>query len=142
MMPTGPDRSPKLVLDTSAYSWLRSGHERVLAAVASAEIVWVPCVVIGELEAGFAVGRRQRENSMLLDEFLAEPFVAIRPVDREVGRHYGRLFAQLRSAGTPIPINDVWIAATTLECGGSLLTFDGHFRKVAGLEVTILEAES
>jgi hypothetical protein len=48
-----------------------------------------------------------------------------------VARRYGRLFADLRRAGTPIPINDIWIAATTLDCGGHLLTFDGDFKVIA-----------
>lgn len=140
-MPTGPERSRKIVLDTSAYSWLRSGHEGVLDKVASAEIVWVPTVVIGELEAGFALGRHQRENTTLLDEFLSEPFASVRPVTREVATLYGRLFATLRRGGTPIPINDVWIGAAVLECGGCLVTFDSHFEKIAGLEMTLLQSE-
>jgi tRNA(fMet)-specific endonuclease VapC len=76
---------------------------------------------------------------VLLEEFLAEPFVAVRPTTREVARRYGQVFSELRRAGTPIPINDVWIAATTLECGGVLLTFDGHFGRIAGLEALVLE---
>ena len=139
-MRTGPERPRKIVLDTSAYAWMRSGHQEVLDAAAAADIVWVPTVVLGELEAGFALGDRQRENSVLLDEFLSEPFVSIRPVTREVAHQYGRIFAQLRRGGTPIPINDVWIAATTLDCGGCLVTFDGHFQKIAGLQARILEA--
>ena len=131
----------KLVLDTSAYSWLRSGHEGVLELVASAEIVCVPSVVVGELEAGFALGRHQRENTMLLEEFLAEPFVVLRSVTRGVAKIYGRLFAALRRGGTPIPINDVWIGAAALECGGCLVTFDSHFAQIAGLEMTLLQAE-
>lgn len=137
-MRTGPERSRKIVLDTSAYSWMRSGHEEVLDAAASADIVWVPTVVLGELVAGFALGHRQRENLVWLDEFLSEPFVSIRPVTREVALQYGRIFAELRRGGTPIPINDVWIAATALDCGGSLVTFDRHFQKIAGLQTRTL----
>ncbi len=55
-----------------------------------------------------------------------------------VARRYGRLIADLRRAGTPIPINDVWIAATALDCGGHLLTFDGDFKRVASLDYTVL----
>lgn len=75
---------------------------------------------------------------MLLEEFLAEPFVALLPVTRDVSRRYGRVYSQLRGAGTPIPLNDVWIAATALDCGASVLSFDQHFGRIAGLEARIL----
>jgi tRNA(fMet)-specific endonuclease VapC len=55
-------------------------------------------------------------------------------------RRYGKVFAQLRREGTPIPINDVWIAACTLDSGAQLVTFDRHFDKVRGLDVVILDA--
>ena len=53
-------------------------------------------------------------------------------------RHYARTFAALRRAGTPIPINDVWIAAATMACNGHLLTFDGDYARIPGLDYTLL----
>lgn len=129
----------RLVLDTSAYSWMRSGHGGVLDLVAVAEIVIVPVTVLGELEAGFALGSRQRENRAALAEFLAEPFVRVRLVTPDTARRYGEVFAHLRRAGTPIPVNDIWIAAATLDCGGHLLTFDGHYDYVPALATTVLD---
>jgi predicted nucleic acid-binding protein len=99
----------------------------------------VPTIVLGELEAGFELGERARENLFLLSRFLAEPFVSVHDVTPSVSRHYARVFAQLRRAGRPIPINDVWIAATTLDCGGHLLTLDDDFSAVAGIDCTILD---
>lgn len=129
----------RLVLDTSAYSWMRSGHGGVLDLVAGAEIVVLPVTVLGELEAGFELGSRQRENRTMLAEFLAEPFVSVRPATRDTARRYGEIFAHLRRAGTPVPVNDIWIAAATLDCGGHLLTFDGHFKSIPALATTVLE---
>lgn len=129
----------RLVLDTSAYSWMRSGHDAVLDLVAAAEIVILPVTVLGELEAGFELGSRQRENRTTLAEFLAEPFVSVRQVTPDTARRYGEVFAQLRRAGRPIPVNDIWIAAATLDCAGHLLTFDEHFESVPALAVTVLE---
>jgi len=63
---------------------------------------------------------------------------AILPVTPSVARPYGRLFADLREAGTPIPINDVWIAAATLDCGGHLLTLDDLFDKTPSVDRTVL----
>lgn len=129
----------RLVLDTSAYSWLRGGHEAVLDLIAAAEIVILPVTVLGELEAGFELGGRQRENRATLAEFLAEPFVTVHRPSADTARRYGEVFAQLRRAGTAVPVNDVWIAASCLDCGGHLLTFDRHFERVAGLPATLLD---
>lgn len=138
MTRSGAEAGGRLVLDTSAYSHFRAGDDRVLDKIAAAEIVFLPTIVLGELEAGFALGRRELENRTLLAEFLAEPFVAVLQATPTVAHHYGRLFASLRRAGTPIPINDIWIAATTLDCGGHLLTFDRDFSSVAALDCTVL----
>ena len=137
-MPRGADHVPRLVLDTSAYTRLRAGEERVLDLVADAEVVLVPVTVLGELEAGFRLGGRVKENRTALAEFLDEPFVDVLPTTPEIARRYGELFAALRAAGTPIPINDVWIAAAALDSGGHLLTFDRHFERVPALGATVL----
>jgi tRNA(fMet)-specific endonuclease VapC len=139
MTRSGAEAVGRLVLDTSAYSHFRAGDDRALDMIAAAEIVFLPTIVLGELEAGFVLGRRELENRTLLAEFLAEPFIDILQVTPTVARHYGRLFASLRRAGTPIPLNDIWIAATTLDCGGHLLTFDGDFKNVAALDCTVLD---
>jgi len=130
----------RLVLDTSAYSHLRTGHDQVFDQVANAAVVVMPVVVLGELEAGFELGRRTRENRRMLAEFLDEPFVSVMGVTATTVRYYARTFASLRRAGTPIPINDVWIAAATMECNGHLLTFDRDYRRVTNLDHTLFEA--
>jgi tRNA(fMet)-specific endonuclease VapC len=135
---SGAEPFDRLVLDTSAYSHFRIGHPRVVELVASVPFVIVPVVVLGELEAAFRLGSRLAENMAMLAEFLAESFVAPWDVTSAVARRYGEIFAQLRRGGTPIPINDVWIASITLECRGHLVTFDNDFSRVAGLSVTVL----
>ena len=68
--------------------------------------------------------------------------MSILDVTAATATHYGRIFAALRRAGTPISLNDVWIAAGTLECGGRLLTFDTDYRRVPELDYLLLEAPS
>jgi predicted nucleic acid-binding protein len=84
--------------------------------------------VIGELCAGFAKGSKRRKNLDDLDEFLALPVVKTLPVDRLIAETSGELIDELRRAGRPIPVNDVWIAATCARAGATLLTWDAHFR--------------
>jgi len=106
--------------------------------IAAADTVLLPVVVLGELQAGFEMGNRYRENSVALSEFLRESFVGILPVTEAVARRYSRIFAQLKASGTPIPTNDIWIASCAAEAAGMLITFDRHFEKVPGLSRTIL----
>ena len=139
MTSSGVELVARLVLDTSAYSHFRRGHELVLDFMAGAGIIFLSTTVLGELEAGFELGSRAKENRLMLGELLDESFVAVRPVTAAVARRYGQVFAQLRRSGTPIPVNDIWIAASTLDCGGHLLTFDDDYRTVASLDCTILK---
>ncbi len=129
-----------LVLDASAYGHLRAGHAGVLDYVAEAVMVALPVTVLGELEAAFELGRRTRENRQTLSEFLDEPFVSVLGATAQTALHYARIFTALRWAGTPIPVNDVWIAAATEERRGSLLTFDRNYCRIATLDHILLDA--
>ena len=134
-MASSPSR---ILLDTSAFRRLRSGDERVAAAIAAARSVALSVVTLGELEAGAQLGVRAADNRAALAEFLAAPFVSVLPITTDVARVYGRIFAELRRAGRPIGVNDIWIAAGAIESGSHLVTFDVDFRRVAGLDATIL----
>lgn len=133
---------PRVVLDTSAYSQLRRRSPAALDAIARAEIVFVPVSVLGELEAGFRIGSRYRENRRALDDFLREPYVRVLEMTADVAVIYGRLFAALRAAGTPVPVNDIWIAAATIGCGGHLVTSDADFARFEGLPQTLFAADA
>ncbi|MBI4729046.1 MAG: type II toxin-antitoxin system VapC family toxin [Acidobacteria bacterium] len=141
MTSSGAEALPaRIVLDTSAYSRAQRGDALALDAIARAEVVFLPVTVLGELEAGFRVGSRYRENRRALDEFLREPCVQVLDVTGDVARLYGQVFASLRRAGTPLPVNDIWIAATTLGCGAHLVTFDEDFARIDGLPHTLYPA--
>jgi tRNA(fMet)-specific endonuclease VapC len=133
------ERATRLALDTSAYSRFRAGDERVHDLLAAAEIVLIPVTVLGELYGAFELGSRSRENRVALSEFLSEPFVRVVAVSKDVARQYGRVYAALRRSDTPIPANDMWIAAATIDQGACLLTFDRDFEHVAGLDRIVLE---
>ncbi len=134
-----PEAPTRLVLDTSAYSRFRAGDSRVLDLIAAAELVLVPVTVLGELHGAFEFGTRARENRTVLTEFLNEPFVRIVPVSPDIARRYGKVYAALRRAGRPIPVNDMWIAAAAMDQGGCLITFDRHYEQVAGLDYLLFE---
>ena len=90
------------------------------------------------MKAGFAAGSKQQANEAVLQQFLAKPTVQLLLPTRETADHYARLYSQLRTAGTPIPINDIWIAALALQHDLLLITRDPHFKRIPQL----LQAES
>lgn len=122
-------------IDTNVYSALRRGHVRVRSVLESADVAIVPTVVLGELHAGFAAGSRKQTNLSELETFLAKPGVQVYSVTAAVAARYGSIFHALRRAGTPIPTNDIWIAAIALERGARLVTLDTHFDAIPTLNV-------
>jgi tRNA(fMet)-specific endonuclease VapC len=125
-------------MDTSAYSHMRMGHPELTDVLASAEALLIPVTVLGELEGAFELGSRAKANRLALTEFLSEPFVSVLPTTPDVARHYGRVYARQRRSGRPVPVNDMWIAASAIDSGGHLVTFDKDFGRIEALDCTIL----
>ena len=117
----------RLALDANRYDDLVTGDSSVADVIEQAEAVYLPFVVVGELRAGFAVGRRQAENERLLRRLLAKDGVELLLADEQTTHHYAAVYAQLRRQGTPIPTNDMWIAALVLEHDLVLYTRDRRF---------------
>ena len=124
-----------IALDTNAYVAFKRGHEPVLEILRLADDIVVPVIVLGELLAGFAHGAKEAENRAELAKFLEPSRVRTVAVDDDTARWYAQVYAQLRRAGSPIPANDLWIAAQALQHGLPVLTFDRHFEAVEGLMV-------
>ena len=125
-------------LDTSAYSHFRRGDAEVVGLIDGAEWLGLPAIVLGELRLGFQLGGRANANETELQEFLSSPVVDVLRVDSDVSRHYAAILVDLRRAGTPIPTNDVWIAATAANAGATLLTYDEHFARIARVGTLLL----
>ena len=120
----------QLMLDTSAYSALARGQAEIVHAAREAAELHVNAVVVGELLAGFSRGKQRRANEEALRRFLTTPRVVFDPIDADTSERYAALWRDLRDAGSPIPSNDLWIAASAWQHGLKLLTLDIHFRQV------------
>jgi tRNA(fMet)-specific endonuclease VapC len=105
----------------------------VIEAVETADEVWQPLIVVGELRAGFAVGTQGPRNEAVLRRFLMKPGVGVLYVDEQTTHHYASVYRQLRKQGTPIPTNDMWIAALVLQHSLVLCARDAHFDTLAQL---------
>ena len=132
----------RLCLDTSAYSNFQRGHRRTVDVMDQADWIGLPDVVRGELWAGFLLGDQVERNTNALARFMDHATVETLAVDGNVARIYGEVFAELRRGGTPLPSNDIWIAATAVNAGASVLTFDSHFRAIARVGVVLLDAST
>ncbi|TVQ23784.1 MAG: type II toxin-antitoxin system VapC family toxin [Spirochaetaceae bacterium] len=116
-----------VVIDTNRYRDFVDGIPEAVAVFRSAGRICVPFVVVAELRAGFAAGTRSSENERRFEQFLHRPRVEILYSDLATTRHYAQLYRQLRTAGTPIPTNDMWIASLVVQHELPLYSRDAHF---------------
>ncbi|HXX13385.1 MAG TPA: type II toxin-antitoxin system VapC family toxin [Candidatus Eremiobacteraceae bacterium] len=117
----------RLALDTNRYTDLCRGNVSVVEAIEFADEVWLPFIVLGELRAGFAVGAQGPRNEAVLRRFLLKSRVGVLYADDQTTHHYAAVYRQLRKQGTPIPTNDMWIAALVLQHSLVLFARDTHF---------------
>lgn len=117
------------------------GDERVVAVIDAAEWVGLPTVVLGELHAGFLAGAQRARNEHELASFLGHPSVERLDVDDEVARVYAEIVVALRRRGTPLPTNDVWVAATAARAGATLVAYDAHFSEIDRVGLLLLGTE-
>jgi predicted nucleic acid-binding protein len=117
----------RLALDTNRYTDFCRGDAKTVAVLEHADAVYVPFVVLGELLAGFSIGRHGPENERVLREFLMREGVHTLLPDEQTPRHYAAVYRQLRAQGTPIPTNDMWIAALAVQNDLVLCHRDRHF---------------
>ena len=122
-----------LILDTNAYVAFKRGQAGALEVLCLAEEIVVPVVVLGELLAGFGCGNREAENRREFTEFLDTASVRVAVMDLTTASWYGRVYSGLRRTGRPIPANDLWIAASALQNGLPVFSYDRHFENVEGV---------
>jgi tRNA(fMet)-specific endonuclease VapC len=128
----------KIILDTSAYVGFKCDVGDFVEIIINAESILFSPIVLGELMFGFRNGTKFKENMNDLNKFIDHERVEIVQISQITSDRYSRIASQLRSQGTPVPTNDIWIAAQTMEQGAELITSDRHFQKISGLVYTLL----
>jgi len=123
----------RVALDTNRVADLFQGDAALAEGLGSCDEVWIPLIALAEIKAGFFGGDQRHKNEILLQTLLAKPTVGILLPDRETADQYARLFVQLKRAGTPVPDNDLWIAALALQHDLRLITRDKHFKRIPQL---------
>jgi tRNA(fMet)-specific endonuclease VapC len=117
----------KIVLDTNRYRDFCAGAPEAKEQLSLAQTIFMPFVTLAALRAGFLCGRLSRKNESILAQFLNSPRVRLLFAYEATTHHYAHLFLQLRSQGTPIPTNDIWIAALAVQHDLILYSRDRHF---------------
>ena len=121
------------LIDTNAYAALMAGDVEIARELGRSEAILVSPVVIGELLDGFLGGARMAENRAILERFRGKPRTILVPITESTAEWFAEIKRMLKRKGSPIPMNDVWIAASCMEHGARLLTFDAHFSSIDGL---------
>ena len=117
----------RIALDTNRYVDFARNVPEAIERVRESDQVYLAFVVLAELRAGFLCGSMAEENESNLVRFLNSPRVQILYPDEGTTHHYARLFRQLRKQGTPIPTNDIWLAALAAQHDLLLFARDRHF---------------
>jgi len=128
----------KILIDTSAYVGFKRNVDEIVEIIVRSGTILLSPVVLGELIFGFRNGSKFKHNMNELNEFLWNEAVMVAPLGEITSDRYSRIASQLRSQGTPIPTNDIWIAAQTMEHGAELITSDRHFQNIRGLVYTLI----
>jgi tRNA(fMet)-specific endonuclease VapC len=117
----------RVAIDTNRYVDLCKGAVETVEILETADEIVLPFVVLAELRAGFALGRRQVDNERALHRLLLKDSVEVLYPDDQTTYHYASVFRQLRKQGTPIPTNDMWLASLVLQHNLALHARDRHF---------------
>lgn len=122
-----------VLIDTNAYAAFKRGDKNMLAIIQHIETIAISPIILGELLAGFEGGNRTKKNKEELQLFLDSPRVRFFNITSDTAHYFSHIVSSLKRKGRPIPTNDIWIAAQSLEQGWIICTFDNHFQEIDGL---------
>ena len=128
----------KVLIDTNIYCNAMRGIKSAVDIIQYAENILMSPIVIGELYSGFKNGKYEKRNREQLRKFISSPRIKLLQITDYTSDFYSHILTQLRKNGTPIPTNDIWIAASVFENGAKLASLDSHFLKVEGLQLVDL----
>ncbi|MFH0726374.1 MAG: type II toxin-antitoxin system VapC family toxin [Pseudomonadota bacterium] len=123
----------KVLIDTNIYSLAMKGDAGVVNMLRKIDSIGFSAISIGELFSGFKGGARETKNREDLNFFLDSPRVVVHSIDEGSADFYASILNSLKVAGTPIPTNDIWIAAVAFQHGYKIFSKDKHFDLIPGL---------
>ena len=128
----------RILLDTNAYSQYVKFDKKVVKVLSRSDEICLSAISIGELTFGFLKGSMDELNNAILYRFINNPLTKLIDINKRIATTYGSIYFNLKNKGTPIPVNDIWIAASAIETDSILITYDKHFLKIPNLLVELL----
>lgn len=126
----------RILLDTNIISDINNNISETITLLKSAKEVFVSCIVAGELFYAIQNSSKKQANLQFYRDFFNN--CVILDVTFATAEIYGVVKTQLKQKGKPIPENDIWIAAITIQHSLTLITHDKHFENIEGLSLKLL----
>lgn len=123
--------------DTSVIIDLFDGDRSFEKELSSAERILVTPLVMAEFMSGISSSRRDKAKQDAFDALLENQVVEIVPHDRETAIYYASIYRHLKKQGAMIPLGDIWIAASAMQHGATILAKDRHFEAIPVLPVVL-----
>ncbi len=127
--------SGSIILDTNIVIKFFGGDKHIIDNITSTELIYIPTIVYGELFYGAYNSKNVKSNINRLEQYFKS--CECLECNFETSKHYGNIKSNLKTAGTPIPENDIWIAALSIQHNLPLVSSDSHFKYIAGLKLII-----
>lgn len=119
------------LVDSNIIIEIFSGNKKFADKLNVKKQIFMPAIVLGELYTGINRVTNKTKHLKTLTDFLK--LCNIINIDEATAKIYGELIAALYKKGKPIPTNDVWIAALSIQHSITLATKDKHFKEIDGL---------
>ena len=123
----------RILIDSNRFIDFCAGDPAAVDAFEQAALLVVPFIVLAEIRVGAQSIKRGDAQARVLGELLQQPGVRVAHSSDATAHHYAALYARLKKAGTPIPTNDIWIAALAIEHSLILYTRDAHFDRLPAI---------
>jgi len=120
-----------MILDTNALSDIFKKNDTIMVHLENANHLYVPVIVLGEYQFGIKASTKAKELTTLLSNFMKTVQELI--IGSKTAYHYADIRWELKQNSTPIPENDIWIAALGREYNIPILSRDSHFDSIEGI---------
>ena len=120
-------------MDTNIYAAFKRNRPDIVELFRNLDYIGLDITVLAELYAGFRGGNKEKKNRKEIETFINSQRVHLLNHDADTSDFYAQIFYQLKKNGTPIPTNDMWIAASAMQNGLAVVTLDSHFGYIEGL---------
>ena len=123
----------KLILDTTIVIELFRGNKKVLSVLSNYDVIYLPITVLGELYLGAYRSLNIQKKLEEIKRFVKS--CSILDSDTNTADNYGAIKSRLLNIGKPLPENDIWIAAISIQYDLPLYTLDNHFNEIEGIRL-------